>query len=194
MDRVQPCTCLQFYEHSPFDHHVRAIVPNHSVSELHLEWNFPLTRNPRLSQLHGERIGIDFFQESSSQIIMHREGRANDLPSQLLLWENPALWRQFPFLLSSNFISSLISVDLCSSVDSFPTTWGAEARVNAFCRRHALRDGVHNFPAPVHAVSSGKILWVAGLVLGVDYNGPVLAQLNSTHGAQDLRHGLLPHG
>src|SRR5712692_3975600 len=182
MDRVQPCTCLQFYEHSPFDHHVRAIIPNHSVSELHLEWNFPLTRNPRLSQLHGERIGIDFFQESSSQIIMHREGRANDLPSQLLLWENPALWRQFPFLLSSHFISSLISVDLCSSVDSFPLIRvDAKPCVNAFCRRHAFRDSIHNFLAPVHAIPSGKILRVAGLVLGVDNYRPVLAQLNSTY-------------
>ena len=46
-------------------------------------------------------------------------------------------------------------------------------------RSHAFRDGVHTFPAAVHAVASCKIFWVAGPVPRVRQHGAILANFDS---------------
>src|SRR5271169_5982359 len=70
----------------------------------------------------------------------------------------------------------------------------AEPRVDSPPGRHSFRDGVHNFPAAVHAIAARKIFWVACAVLRVHYYGAILANFDSFAGAQKIRRLLLSDG
>lgn len=63
--------CLEFDQHTPFNHQVCLELAYINASEKNWDWNFPLNRKPCCAKRHIHAIAVNGFQKAMSYLVVN---------------------------------------------------------------------------------------------------------------------------